>query len=262
VAPIYELLLQPAQPLELQDAAWDSLKQRLQVEAAELAIASWPTLGPQMRTRVMDWLPSFEAGRTAAVQALESGRIAFAELTASQRTALAQVLPAEQWTALEKRFAGPASSADRAAVFATYREALAQAPDLVRGRELFRKTCSECHRLEDVGHEIGPNLVSLQNRGAETILTNVLEPNREVNPQYVNYVAETTDGRVLTGLIQSETATSIRLLRAGNQSDTLLRSDLETLRSTGLSLMPSNLEQQIPPDAMSDLIGFILSVGR
>ncbi len=261
-APIYELLLQPTQPLEVQDAAWDSLKQRLQVEAAELAIANWPTLGPQMRTRVMDWLPSFEAGRTATAQALESGRIAFAELTASQRTALAQVLPAEQWTALERRFVGAASSGDRAAVFATYREALARAPDLTRGRELFRKTCSECHRLEEVGHEIGPNLVSLQNRGAETILTNVLEPNREVNPQYINYVAETTDGRVLTGLIQSETATSIRLLRAGNQSDTLLRSDLETLRSTGLSLMPSNLEQQIPPDAMSDLIGFILSVGR
>jgi putative heme-binding domain-containing protein len=85
----------------------------------------------------------------------------------------------------------------------------------------------------------------------------VLAPNQEVNPQYVNYIVLTRDGRQLTGMISAETATSVTLTRAENQSDTVLRIDIDELRATGASLMPDGFESQIDKQAMADLLEYV-----
>jgi putative heme-binding domain-containing protein len=112
--------------------------------------------------------------------------------------------------------------------------------------------------LENVGNEIGPSLASFRTRGPEAILVNVLDPNREVNPQYVNYLLVTADGRSVTGMIASETANSVTLRRAENATDTVERADIEELRSSGMSIMPEGLEKQIDPAAMADLLAYLL----
>ena len=81
----------------------------------------------------------------------------------------------------------------------------------------------------------------MRNRGREAILLNVLDPNREVNPQFLNYTVTTTAGRVLTGMITAETANSITLTRADNKADTILRIDIDTMISSGVTLMPEGL---------------------
>jgi putative heme-binding domain-containing protein len=149
--------------------------------------------------------------------------------------------------------------ARRQDVVDAYRPALALPGDAARGKAAFRKVCASCHRLEGAGHEIGPNLASMRNRGAEAILLNVLDPNREVNPQYVNYLVALADGRTLSGLITAETASSLTLARAENATDTVLRRDVEELRSTGMSIMPEGIEKQVDQQTMADLIGYILS---
>jgi putative heme-binding domain-containing protein len=147
----------------------------------------------------------------------------------------------------------------RADVVEAYRVALTSQGDISRGRLVFQKVCAACHRLEGVGHEIGPSLASFRNRGTEAILVNVLDPNREVNPQYVNYVLITNDGRSMTGLISGETANSVTLRRADDASDTVLRSDIEQLRASGLSIMPEGMEKQIDLPAMADLLAYLMN---
>ncbi len=87
----------------------------------------------------------------------------------------------------------------------------------------------------------------------------MLDPNREVNPQYVNYVLLTDDGRSVTGMIASETANSVTLKRADDATDTIERSDIDELRSSGMSIMPEGLEKQIDPAAMADLLAYLMS---
>ena len=94
-------------------------------------------------------------------------------------------------------------------------------------------------------------------RGPEAILVNVLDPNREVNPQYLSYAVRLLDGRTLAGMISSETATGVTLRRADNQTDTVLRIDIDQLKSTGQSLMPEGLERQIDQQAMADLLAYL-----
>lgn len=69
----------------------------------------------------------------------------------------------------------------------------------------------------DKGFEIGPSLYAAANRGAESLLFNILDPNREVNPQYLAFVIVTTEGRILTGMIVAETPTSITLIKQGEK---------------------------------------------
>ena len=145
-------------------------------------------------------------------------------------------------------------------VVARYKESLSMEGDVNRGRAIFKKQCSVCHKVEGYGHEIGPNLATIKTRGAETILVNVLDPNREVNPEYLNYVALTVDGRSISGMIAGENAASLTLKRAENEFDTVLRVDLERLQSTGLSLMPEGMEKSIDPQGMADIIASLMQV--
>src|SRR5207245_6985747 len=132
------------------------------------------------------------------------------------------------------------------AVVDEYRAALELTGDVLRGREVFRKTCSTCHRLENVGTEVGPDLLSaLRNKSHEALLTDILDPSREVDPRYLNYLVTTTAGRVFTGLIAVESPSSVTLRRAERAEDTVLRSQIDEIRATPKSLMPEELETQL-----------------
>ena len=98
---------------------------------------------------------------------------------------------------------------------------------------------------------------TVKHRSPQEILIHVLDPNREVSPNFLEYVLRLTDGRVLTGLIASETDSGLTLRRAQNQEDNILRSEIDDIASSGKSLMPEGVEQKINPQEMADLIAYL-----
>ena len=62
----------------------------------------------------------------------------------------------------------------------------------------------------------------------------------------------------MTGMVAAETASSVTLRRAESATDTVLRVDIEELKSTGLSIMPEGLEKSIDVQAMADIISYLL----
>ena len=116
-----------------------------------------------------------------------------------------------------EKLLGGVKLARREQAVAAYRDALTMKADRARGKEVFKRECSTCHKLEGVGYDLGLPLESIQNRGREGILLNVLDPNREVNPSYLNYVIVTNEGLSKTGMIAAETATSITLKSGGGR---------------------------------------------
>jgi putative heme-binding domain-containing protein len=147
--------------------------------------------------------------------------------------------------------------ADRRKVLETYRAALKLKGDPQRGREVFRKNCATCHRVGGVGVDVGPDIADTRTRTPEALLVDILNPNAAIDSNYVNYVVVTKSGKTLTGLIGTETASSITLKRAENQTDTVLRQDIDEIQSSGISLMPEGLEQNISLREMADLIDFL-----
>ena len=61
-------------------------------------------------------------------------------------------------------------------------------------------------------------------------------------------------------MIQSETANSLRLRRPDGTAIEVRRSDIDELRSTGLSFMPEGLEKQVDIQSMADLLAYLDSI--
>ncbi len=91
-------------------------------------------------------------------------------------------------------------------------------------------------------------------------MIHILDPNREVPADYVNYNVATTDGRVVSGLIAEETANAVTLKRAEGATDVIPRARIESIASTGLSLMPEGLEKGLAPQDLADLIAYLRSI--
>ena len=193
------------------------------------------------------------------LQAVGKGTVSINDLDATRfRLLAAHANPAIREQA--EKLLAKSQVGRRTDVLNAYREVSSTKGDGPRGKEVFKKACATCHQLQGVGYATGPNLAAMRNRGPENILLNVLDPNREVNPQYLNYVITTKDGRTLTGIIAAETANSVTLKRGDNATDTVLRIDIDELKNTGLSLMPEGLEKQIDPQAMSDLLAYLQTI--
>jgi putative heme-binding domain-containing protein len=251
-------LLDARQPEQVQRAAVAVLGRYGDPKAAEILVKAWPSLTPRLRAAAADVIFARPAGATAFLDAIDAGRIAPSDVEPSRLRPLesaddnALALRVRKLTAALNR-------GRRDDVIATYRAALELKGDPAKGKATFQKTCATCHRLEGFGHEIGPNLAAMQNRGAEAVLVNVLDPNREVNPQFLNYIVVTTDGRTLTGMLAAETANSVTLKRAEGATDTVLRANIKQMRSDRVSIMPEGLEQQIDKQGMADLVAYVMS---
>jgi putative heme-binding domain-containing protein len=134
---------------------------------------------------------------------------------------------------------------------------VALAGDAKHGQAVFAKTCSVCHRLNNVGTAVGPDLAALQNKSPQYLLQEILDPNRNVDSRYIEYHATTKAGRTFTGLLAGETAAGITLRAQEGREQVLLRSDLEELESTGRSLMPEGLEKDLSKQDLADLIAYV-----
>jgi putative heme-binding domain-containing protein len=138
-----------------------------------------------------------------------------------------------------------------------YRAVLDAPADATRGQAVFARECANCHRLGGAGHDVGPALVTVRARTPAEILEHILDPNREVSPHYLDYVVLQLDGNIQTGAIAAETPTSVTLRQPLGKQTTILRSEIETVTSSGKSLMPEGLDQKVTPDEMRDLIEFL-----
>ena len=190
------------------------------------------------------------------IRALERKVIAPGELDAATREGLQHLAdPALRGraTSVLAKFAPP----QRSAVLDRYQAALKLTADARRGEAVFAKNCQTCHQHQGRGHRVGPDLSGIAGRGPDALLSDILDPNRNVEPDYVVLAAATRRGQVLSGLLAEETATTVKLRRAEGVEETLLRSEIEQLRSTGQSLMTEGLEQSLSLQDMADLIAFL-----
>jgi putative heme-binding domain-containing protein len=147
--------------------------------------------------------------------------------------------------------------ADRKQVLQRYRTALTLKGDTARGQVVFQKNCATCHRIAGLGVPVGPDISDTLGKTPEAILNDILDPNAAIDSNYLNYTVTTQSGKVLTGIIAAETGSSITLRRAENQTEVVLRQDIEEIQSTGVSLMPEGLEKTITIEEMADLLTFL-----
>ena len=141
----------------------------------------------------------------------------------------------------------------------TYRPAIQLSGDTARGKAIFARLCVTCHQLDGVGREIGPNLLSVKAHPPEKLLTSILDPSREVEPRYLAYNCTLNNGEELYGLIASETGNGLVFKLVDGSTREILRSEVQSLRSSQRSLMPDGLETSLTHQDLADLIHYLKS---
>jgi putative heme-binding domain-containing protein len=249
-------VLSPSESRALQIAAVRALGIRTEPAVADALVAAWAGLGPDARSEMLDVLLRRPEWVDRLLAALEKGGLRPGELDLSRR---AQLLRSSNGSVREKasRLLGGPPSPDRQKVIEHYRLALQHlAGDRQRGSEVFDRVCATCHR-HSPKENVGPRLGGLADRTPDTLLVQILDPNREVKPNFVSYLLVTKAGTEFSGIIVNESASSITIRRPGGEEDNVLRGNIQSLTSSTLSLMPDGLEAAISESQMADLIQFL-----
>jgi putative membrane-bound dehydrogenase-like protein len=156
-----------------------------------------------------------------------------------------------------KQLLAAAIPADRKQVLEAYQPALSLKADAKRGRIVFEKNCTQCHKIGDLGVDVAPDIADSRTKTPAQLFNDILNPNGAIDNNYVSYTVLMKDGKTHTGIISADTASSITLRQPENKTLLLLRQDIEELKSNGVSLMPEGLEKNITVEQMADLISFI-----
>lgn len=217
---------------------------------AAFSLGAWP---PAKHEPVLRELAARADADALLHQAIQSSLQSTSALFAELETAASLSRPA----ATEVKVS--ASSADRAAVMATYDGLEKMTGDPARGKEHFDTLCGICHQLRGAGHAVGPDLGMATSKPVDWLLAAILDPNQVIEARYRVWTLSLTSGETLTGLIAIETANNLVLRLPGGVDRAVLRSDITKLEPQPLSLMPEGFESALPPPAMADLLQWLRS---
>ncbi len=234
-------LLTPQTPPRVQRAAVRAIvgTQR-DAKSAQSVLASWSGLSPEVRLATIDLLLGNETSALELLRQIEAGKIPAAEIDGPRRNRIEHAGSAAV-KELASKVLGPKSDTARAKVVETFHPALSLTGDVERGQKLYLQNCAVCHRIGEKGNEIGPDLRSVRDWPAESILANVLDPNMKVEPRYLSYNATLGSGEVVFGVITSETGTSLTMKGLDGKETTVLRANVKSLECTNKSLISSTL---------------------
>ncbi len=248
--------LEKSQPEPVQTAGVTALGQFGGSEVTDAFITHWPDFSKKARTAAFAVMLARSERATVLLNAIEAKRIAVGELAASDAQALFKHKDPSVAKLADKVLA-ELRPPSREEVIAKFKPALAAKGDASRGREIYAQRCVTCHRIGEQGIQLGPDLITVKAKGRDGILTAILEPNKEVAPQFIAYTVETKDGQSFTGFITKDDASGLTLKMIGGAEQTIPRNQIKGSSSSGLSLMPEGIEAGMDVQAMADLLTFI-----
>ena len=252
-------LLTPQTPSDIQQLILEALSRIDSAQTLRKVLLGWDRYGPLTRDRIIGQFLQTDQAKRQLLNAIAEQSISPSDINLAYTQSLIHDRDpqiARQASQLLDRGVNP----ERQAVIDRYLPIVRRGGDEAQGRIHFEATCSACHQLGDTGYPVGPNLAALNDLSPEFLTTHILDSPRAIEDKYRNYIVLTQDGRQFSGLLQSETSTSLTLLGQQGKTDTILKRDLEEggFRRSQVSMMPQGLETSLEPEALADLVAYIL----
>lgn len=251
-------LIGPQYPQPIQKAAMAALSRSQGTGAADVLLKSWKTSSPNQRSVILSTLTTRPQWSAALLTAIEKGQVHSEEVPVSIRVRLLK-LPGDDLHRRAQSVLAATRPSTRQQVLRQFDSAINMKGDATRGSAVFARTCTPCHQLAGQGNKVGPDLTALTDKSPRALLTAILDPNAAVDGKYVSYDVRLRDGRELAGIIESENASAVTLLQPTALREVLPRSEILSLRSSGLSLMPEGLESGMTQQDLTDLMEFVRS---
>jgi quinoprotein glucose dehydrogenase len=143
-----------------------------------------------------------------------------------------------------------------------FREFVGRSGNPGRGKAIYidpkKGGCAVCHRLEGDGGAVGPDLTRVwETLSFEKRIESILEPSKEIKEGFGTYSVATVDGRVLNGLLVSETAEGVTLKDANGREIRVPAKEIDQKATSPTSLMPAGVVGHLSLNEFADLLAFL-----
>lgn len=250
-------LLDGRQPQAIQLAAIESLGRFSKPEIGAALMDNWPAFTPRLRSKAVETLLQRSTFAYALLDGIGKGVVRKSDISSNQ-IAFLKNHRSKGVRNLANQVLAQAPFQDRASVVKSFLPALEMEGHVGRGGVLFMARCASCHRMGSLGYDVEPDLATVKNAGREELLTHIVDPNREVDPNFLSYLVETRDGESALGIVVAESAASVTLRQPFGAETVIQRSDIARIQSQGKSTMPEGLELEMSRQQMADLIAYLL----
>jgi putative heme-binding domain-containing protein len=138
--------------------------------------------------------------------------------------------------------------------------------DFERGRSLFgQASCFACHRYNNEGGAVGPDLTSVVGRfNVRDLLESIVEPSKEIGDQYAAVKITTSDGKTVVGRIVNTHGDTLHVMTDMLNPASLTNvssKKIESIEISKVSMMPTGLLDTLKEDEILDLVAFLMSRG-
>jgi putative heme-binding domain-containing protein len=121
--------------------------------------------------------------------------------------------------------------------------------------------CFKCHTVNGRGGNVGPDLSTIaRSMSRDKLIESILEPSREVAPQFTTWTMETADGQVHSGMIVHENEGKTVLGDAEAKLTELKTIDIVARTPQRQSVMPDKLADRLTVREFRDLLAFLESL--
>jgi len=152
------------------------------------------------------------------------------------------------------------SEADKLAEIGKYKAMLqAKGPgNVAQGRAIFSRICQQCHTLFDTGGKVGPDITGSNRGDLDYVLQNVIDPNAVIPNDYRTSTLETSDDRVITGIVTKKEDNAVTIVVPGEEI-VVPRNEIKSLTQGEVSMMPEGLLEAMTDDEVRDLVAYLKS---
>ena len=136
--------------------------------------------------------------------------------------------------------------------------------DPASGEKLFwgRGACGQCHRVNNRGGRLGPDLTrSGRGRTPQYLRESVVSPDADLTPGYDTITVVTKDGRKIVGAQRGYDNFSAQLMDAKDNYHSFLKSEVASIQREEKSLMPGGYGKMFSKSELDDLVAYLSSLG-
>ena len=254
----YELflkkLIDPTTPQLVQLAALRTMSAIPGEEISKFLLQQWLTLTPDLRNDAINTFLVSSERIKLLLDAIESGAINRGAISWNQSVRLRS---GGKYMDRARKLLTETDN-ERKEIIKQYEDALELKGNSEKGMSVYQMYCAICHQKGGkFGRVFGPDLGTVHAWSSADIMTNIIDPNRSISHGYDLWSVKLSSGKIIEGIISTETPTAITLSNTEGEVTNIARQDITSLTALRMSAMPVGFEKKINKQQMADLLDFL-----
>jgi putative membrane-bound dehydrogenase-like protein len=229
-------------------------------EVADLVIQNYASMEPELQPKAIELLTQRPSWAKSLFNEIADKKISKDVINVNQARRLLATKDADLRKLIEKHWGIPRDgrNPEREKLVAQYRDLFTKTPgDPKAGAVHFKKICAQCHKMHGEGVDVGPD-ITVNGRGDfDQLLSNVFDPSLVIGSGYQGVTVNTKNGQVISGLVVEDNKERVVLKVQGGELKTIARKDVDEQFTSKLSMMPEDLEKQLRPQEIVDLLSYL-----